>query len=452
MYELTAFFFFRPLFTAELLIAELMFARSLARRKLFALRTVIAVAACLGLSFALPVVSFDTLYGSALFMILFAATLVALFAMFRDSARNVLLCGIAGFTVQHIASELFELLNVATGLNGGIVSDFYGSSAGGAFTVSGVDVFVITVYYLIFLVTYTAAFTFLSGLMKKYDVFAMGGLSLTIVSLLTIAVDVILGAVIIWAFPKDAEPIGVILLHVYNLLCCGLVLFLLFEMPRRRAVERELSVLRTVRHLEREKYAESKENVELINLKVHDLKHFLRSRGGALDDGEMRELEELTDIYDSTYRTGNEALDVVLMQKSLVCRGKGIRLSVIADGGALAVMTDADVYSLFGNILDNATEAVERLPEDKRQIGLNVRRTGYFTAITAYNGYEGKIKFENGLPVTAKEDKAYHGFGLRSVRRTAEKYGGTMLIESEGGVFCVKILLPVPHGAAGGNA
>ena len=441
MYELTAFFFFRPLFTAELLIAELMFARSLARRKLFALRTVIAVAACLGLSFALPVVSFDTLYGSALFMILFAATLVALFAMFRDSARNVLLCGIAGFTVQHIASELFELLNVATGLNGGIVSDFYGSSApGGSTSLSGADAFAFTVYYLIFLVSYTAAFTFLSGLVRKYDVLSMGGFSMIAVSLLTIVVDVVLGAVIIWSFPRDAERIGVVLLHVYNLLCCALVLFLLFEMPRRRAAERELSVIKTVRHLEREKYAESKENVELINLKVHDLKHFLHSKGGSLGDGEMRELEKLTEIYDSTYRTGCEALDVVLMQKSLVCRAKGIRLSVIADGSALSGLSDADVYSLFGNILDNAVEAAERLPEDTRQIGLNVRRAGNFTAVTAYNGYDGEIRFENGLPVTTKTDRHYHGFGLKSIRYICGRYGGDMSVKTDGGVFDLSIL------------
>ncbi len=446
MYELTAFFFFRPLFTAELIVAELMFARNLGRRRMFALRAGLSVAACIGLSFALPVVSFDTLYGSAIFLILFAASVAALAVMFRDSLRNIIFCGIAGFTVQHIASELFELLNVATGLNGGIVSDFYGSSApGGSAAFSGVDAFVFTVYYMIFVVTYTASFTFLSGLMKKYDVLSMGGFSMIAVSLLTIVIDVILGAVIIWAFPDDAEPIGVILLHVYNLLCCGLVLFLLFEMPRRRAAERELSVLKTVRHLEKEKYAESKENVELINLKVHDLKHFLHSRGGALNEGEMRELEELTEIYDSAYRTGSEALDVVLMQKSLVCRAKSIRLSVIADGGSLSVMSDADVYSMFGNILDNAVEAAERLPEDVRQIGLNVRRAGNFVALTAYNGYDGEIKFENGMPVTAKEDKAYHGFGLRSIRRTAEKYGGTMRIECDGGVFCVKILIPLPR-------
>ena len=443
MYELTAFFFFRPLFTVELLVAEMLFARHLARRRMFALRAVLSVAACIGLSFALPVVSYDTLYGSLVFLVLFAASIAALAVMFRDSLRNVIFCGIAGFTVQHMASELFELLNVATGLNGGIVSDFYGSSApGGSTSLSGADAFAFTVYYLIFLVSYTAAFTFLSGLVRKYDVLSMGGFSMIAVSLLTIVVDVVLGAVIIWSFPRDAERIGVVLLHVYNLLCCALVLFLLFEMPRRRAAERELSVIKTVRHLEREKYAESKENVELINLKVHDLKHFLHSKGGSLGDGEMRELEKLTEIYDSTYRTGCEALDVVLMQKSLVCRAKGIRLSVIADGSALSGLSDADVYSLFGNILDNAVEAAERLPEDTRQIGLNVRRAGNFTAVTAYNGYDGEIRFENGLPVTAKADKAYHGFGLRSIERTTEKYGGTMRIECDGGVFCIKLLIP----------
>jgi signal transduction histidine kinase len=60
------------------------------------------------------------------------------------------------------------------------------------------------------------------------------------------------------------------------------------------------------------------------------------------------------------------------------------------------------------------------------------------------NYFEGDIKLANGLPVTTKRDKDNHGFGLKSIRYAAEKYGGTMTINIEENWFILRILLPLP--------
>ena len=67
--------------------------------------------------------------------------------------------------------------------------------------------------------------------------------------------------------------------------------------------------------------------------------------------------------------------------------------------------------------------------------------------VSCENYYDGKnIKFASELPVTSKEDKDYHGFGVKSMKLLVKKYGGDMTVGADGKVFRVKILLPVPKG------
>ena len=83
-----------------------------------------------------------------------------------------------------------------------------------------------------------------------------------------------------------------------------------------------------------------------------------------------------------------------------------------------------------------------RLPTDRRNIGVVVRRVGDMVSVNIHNSYAGKIKFDgSGLPVTTKEDNGFHGIGLKSMRRIAEKYAGTMSVNADGDTFIVNIII-----------
>ena len=62
--------------------------------------------------------------------------------------------------------------------------------------------------------------------------------------------------------------------------------------------------------------------------------------------------------------------------------------------------------------------------------------------MSAYNYFSGELNFVSGLPATTKKDGAYHGYGLRSVKATVEKYGGEMNISADNGVFEVNVAFP----------
>jgi sensor histidine kinase regulating citrate/malate metabolism len=108
-------------------------------------------------------------------------------------------------------------------------------------------------------------------------------------------------------------------------------------------------------------------------------------------------------------------------------------------------MEPMDISTLFGNALDNAIESVRKLPqEEKRLIHVAVARQKDFLRIRVENYYEGNLVFENGLPATTKEDKEYHGYGLKSIRSTVKKYGGSITIDTNENWFELRILIPLP--------
>ncbi len=212
--------------------------------------------------------------------------------------------------------------------------------------------------------------------------------------------------------------------------------------------ERRAQIAAQMLYSEQQRYEQDKQVHDAINIKCHDIRHQIAALGEDAYGGELRKIGKLVDIYDSAPRTHCAALDVVLAGKTLACTTQGIALTCLADGRRLGFMEDCDIYALFGNIMDNAIEAVSQVENpERRMISLNVGTSGDLMRIEARNYFSGALSFEEGLPVTTKQDRDYHGFGTRSIRTLTEKYGGDLQIEAEDGVFRLSILLPVPGAA-----
>lgn len=159
---------------------------------------------------------------------------------------------------------------------------------------------------------------------------------------------------------------------------------------------------------------------------------------------EIEELKQQIDIYDSSLKTGNEALDVLLTERSLYCNKHGIRLSCMVDGDKLSFMRTGDVCALFGNALENAIEAVSSLQKEQRVISFQLRESRGMLVITVENPFNARLKFDLDLPKTTKEQPEWHGYGLKSIRLVAEKYGGKMVVAADD-TFCLTVLLPLPE-------
>ena len=346
--------------------------------------------------------------------------------------------------MQHLSYEVYDLMIVLFGLNGGMPLDTYGD---GRFY-AGQNILTVTIGLFVYGVIYWIMYLLFAAKIHKWDVLKLKTPSVMSLAVVIVFIDIVFSAIVSYSGGEVVNRTHLIMLYIYNIVCCLLCFYILFELPLRKKLESEYETVNRLREQEREQYALSKENINLINLKCHDLRHQIRMIGtqSKISGDAMSEIEKMISIYDSSVKTGNNALDVILTEKSLLCNSQNIRFSCIADGKSLNFIEEEDLYSLFGNIVDNAIEAVSKPQVEEKLISLIVKRTGNLISVNAHNYYSGDLSFESGLPVTTKQNKQYHGYGMKSIKRMVEKYGGELSVTADGGVFNLNIIFPASDG------
>lgn len=241
---------------------------------------------------------------------------------------------------------------------------------------------------------------------------------------------------------------GNVVINLMMQFYCITLLYLQNVLFKKSSISKELDTIQLLWHQQKEQYRISKETIDLINHKCHDLKHQMQAMTAIKDGTErekyLQEIEDSVQIYSAIVHTGNEILDVILTEKSLLCESCGIHINCVADGKLLSFMDSVDLYALFGNALDNAIEAVRNLEqEEARLIDLMIYAKQSFLVIQVVNPSAGQIEFEDGLPKTTKAKNGYHGYGIKSMRHTAQKYGGYLTAEVKDGCFYLKIVVPL---------
>ena len=100
----------------------------------------------------------------------------------------------------------------------------------------------------------------------------------------------------------------------------------------------------------------------------------------------------------------------------------------------------AGEFQILGNLVENALQAVEKLPEEQRRVQVVARMlSDRMLGISVENPYTGRIRLRSdGLPAVRRTN---HGVGLPSVAATVKRYGGTMDLDVSGGIFRVSILM-----------
>ena len=225
------------------------------------------------------------------------------------------------------------------------------------------------------------------------------------------------------------------------ILCSVFILVSQFALLVQRNLEDELKIINQLRRKDRDQYQVASETIDQINRKCHDMRHQIRTigRSARVTPEALAEMEQTIDIYDSMVSTGCRALDIILTEKSLYCQKNNIVIRCIADGRGLSFLQDVDIYSLFGNLLDNAIHAVQGLEEDRRVVNLTVKVRGELLSVNSCNRYAGEMEMRDGLPVT-RGDPQFHGFGTKSIVAIVHKYGGTVSFPARDGIFNLNML------------
>lgn len=438
------------LFTLEITVAEVLFSAGLRKRKYFVLRLLgwfVAMAGAAALCCLFPSVVFENVFVmSFLFVGLFVLSFLLMLMCYDEPWVNVFFCGICAYTLQHMAYGFSNFLISLILQSRSPILDLY--SSGGATNIFGNEpVLIFFLYFLCVYVIYGLCFLLFRKRVGKNRAIKIDNSQVPVLIGVGLLVDIVLNMVCVYFVPDDVAFIVNVVFSVYS--CAASVLFLtvLFGIAKNKKLEDEKKFIEYVAQKQADLYAVNKENRDLVNMKAHDMKYQLREIGKNkfMPEEALAELESVLAVNDSFVKTGNDILDTLLSERSLYCSKNDILFTCLADGKAVRFLTDADLYSLFGNALDNAVEAVMKIPEPAdRMIGLRLAEAGKFATLSVYNSYAGEIVEKDGLPVSEKQNAAFHGFGMKSIRYTVDKYGGDMSVRWKDGVFTLNILFPMP--------
>ncbi|MBS4455335.1 GHKL domain-containing protein [Tuanshanicoccus lijuaniae] len=229
---------------------------------------------------------------------------------------------------------------------------------------------------------------------------------------------------------------GVAILYAYH--------YQLAQLQTRLEYER----LQQMLHMQYQNYEVLEQSIEMINQKYHDLKYqinLLKSEAGNQKHVDyLSNMEKDIKLYEAKNQTGNKILDTILTGKAIFCQRNEIELMVVADGSLLSFMTPYDLSTLFGNMLDNAIESVQKIDDiEKRLIHLLIMQEKGFVRIRMENCYEGPMELDGDWPKTTKFDSHSHGYGLKSIREIVTRYRGSVTFEARNGWFELRILLPL---------
>ena len=210
--------------------------------------------------------------------------------------------------------------------------------------------------------------------------------------------------------------------------------------------ENQLSVkLQYALQLQKQQFQKKLQDADAVNQKYHDMKNILlyleRQQNTELAKQQIQKMMEELQPYETSVNTGNDAVDIVLNEKLSLCHQKQISCIPYVDGSLLNFIAPLDLCIIFGNALDNAVESCEKiLSKEARHISVKTIQKGNTVLLVFRNTFACAPLLKDGFPATTKHHSSDHGYGLRNICNTAEKYHGNVTCHIEGEEFILSLL------------
>lgn len=420
-------------FVGELLLATSVYVFKLRRRNHFWLWLVLCLSCFIGFAYSWSLIPYINSVTSIIFSILFFfiaffGLIGSLMACFKVNIQAAMFLGTAGYAMQHFTYKLIQI--VIGSIEKGIPS-FVDNNYG-----------IYGIYASFVIISLPIFYNMFGKKIHKNETLIIEDSRLLIISIILIICTIILN-LIYESFVKVSNLTLFIVGCLFDMVCCFLTLFIEFEMLKSKEISEAYIQMKTIWESEKKQLEISKENMDYMKILAHDLKHELNESTLLISKNKVDELNRRIAAFGNSIKTGNDILDLVIAERTLIVQKENINLSIIADGSVLSNMKQSDCYSLFMNIMDNAIDAVKELPKDQREISLAVRESMGMILIHEVNPFKGTLNFKDGLPQTTKGDSMYHGLGTKSIKGIVDSYSGDCEISiKDNNIYVLNILLP----------
>ena len=432
-------------FIIELVLAEMLFAiPCYKRKKNFPARAAIGFALLIGWAFLyFPIRStFSSgFFDNARYMviviimlhysILTVLTTVYLYFCFEYRFSQALLNTVCGYCVQHLCYVIFTELLARTWVTA--IIDYMPVYA--LASITG------------FIIVCLLAYFFIVRKFRTIEQIHVGKERSTAISFALILITTILLTFSGQSIYQNEAQTRIVtnpnyLGAVVSVFTCALVMLVVYLLYFENQKEREKSLVSSLLYEQTKQYEFKKDEIETLKRFVHDAKHQileLRASGGASPEKINEAMGQFAGI-DFFVDTGNEAVNIILVDKNLAKRNEGISIEFDGDASLLSFMDPHDIYVFLGNALDNAMEAIAKSAVEEKKILFSIKSSKGVVSVQVSNYFDGNVEIKDGKVQTSKTDKAFHGIGLSSIRKITEKYGGMLEIDAKGNVFTLKAI------------
>ena len=240
---------------------------------------------------------------------------------------------------------------------------------------------------------------------------------------------------------NEAGIIGISLVSILLLISFISGLFLKDKVLKK---EKEFLIMRD--EMVTQRFHELESVMEQNRQLSHDLKnHFIILRGYG-KEGNCEGICNYIDGVEKEYFSvkvyswiGNPVADMLIEQKRVLAEKERIVFDIDIVPIDDWPFTDNETCSLLGNLADNAIDACKRIKQEDKWISLQIEKQKQFLFIRISNPIDVMPAMKKGRPVSVKQDKRKHGYGLKSVERVVYKYNGVITFQIEQNIFEVVI-------------
>ena len=218
---------------------------------------------------------------------------------------------------------------------------------------------------------------------------------------------------------------------------------------------RQNKALQSFMYMQKQQYDYQLQQSVAVRRFKHDLVNHIGVLRELMNEKKTEEAKEyidtiwnIQDEFDLKIHTGDSFIDVIVNYYLYLAIKGNIEFVVLGKLTGKMPLEMFDITTLIGNILQNAVEAAIKADVPKIRVEFIEHKKEIFIVVS--NSVAERINAKNDFFMTSKKDKENHGFGLKNIVSTVEKYHGECYMEliEENGEALFKISIAIPTAKA----
>lgn len=250
------------------------------------------------------------------------------------------------------------------------------------------------------------------------------------------------------SYHSDIVPVYYII--AIGLIVLNLVVFhLISEILEHSRKMKEAQILRQQSIGQVELYNSMRENYNIQRQRTHEYKNQIVCMDMLMKKKDYSKLENyignISDGLDAQLDmvdTNNDVVNAILNAKYYEAIKNDVLFVLKINDLSDIKVSDEDIVTILSNLLDNAIEAAKQCDVGKRTVKIKLLSEDDVLTIAVSNTYKTEpMLTEDGYIRTTKNNKEEHGWGIRNIVATLEKYDAEYIIDYKNGEFVFSIMM-----------